>query len=234
MKKDRPLLKDFVVPFLIMLGITGVGIALFMFTIGLGGDIAPAVAVGDEMSKPTVGRLIYLIISFIAFVVCAVLAESYARKERLFPAFYLGFIAGMLLWQAVGEASWHFGYDVRGAFSNFFRIEAPGSLLLVISFALLTAYLMRRRSLGFGALCTLSSFLCNWYGHFVSEGTYPLVAASMDVSKWYAISGLSVGIVLTAAAILLALRKYKDTRGRLLCSMLLYIGISVISFGFIE
>lgn len=234
MKKDRPLLKDFFVPLLIMLGITGIGIALFMFSIGKGGNIAPVVAVGDEMTKPTVGRIVYLIASLIAFVVCAVLAEKYASKGRLYAAFYTGFIAGMLLWQGIGEASWHFGYTVGESFDNFFRLESPGALWLVLAFALLTGYLMRKKCLGFGVLSTLCSFLCNWFGHFVSEGTYPLVAASMDASRWYAVSGLSVGIVLSAAAVWLALRRFRTTRGRLLCSMLLYIGISVISFGFIE
>ena len=227
-------MKEYVVPFLIMLGITGVGIAAFMVSIGLGNTIAPVTTVGDEMTKPTVGRLIYVIASLIAFVICAIVSERYSKADRVYPAFYYGFVAGMLLWQGIGEGAWHFGYDCEGSYVNYFRLESPASLFLVIVFALFTGYIMKNRCLGFGVTCTLCSFLCNWFGHFVSEGTYPLVAKSLEVGTWYAISGIIVGVILSAVAIYLPIKKYKDTKGRLLCSMLLYIGISVISFGFIE
>lgn len=234
MKKEKWVMKEYIVPFLIMLAITAAGIAVFMFTIGLGDTIAPINTVGDESTKPTVGRIYYVIFSSIAFVVTAVLAEKNAKKDKLYPAFYLGFTSGMLLWQAVGEGSWHFGYYVGESYQNYFRIESPGSLFLVLAFAFFTGYLMKNKLLGFGVMCTLLSFLCNWFGHFVSEGTYPLVASKLAVSSWYAISGLSVGIVLTIAAIILPIKKFTDTKGHLFSSMLLYIGISVISFGFIE
>lgn len=234
MNKNKWFLKEYIIPFLIMLAITGAGIAIFMFTIGLGDTIAPVTTVGDEMSKPTVGRLCYVIFSLPAFVILAVLSERFARKERIFPAFYLGFTAGMLLWQGIGEGSWHFGYYVGEAYQNCFRIESPGSLYLVIIVALFTGYLMKNRLLGFGVLCTLLSFLCNWFGHFVSEGTYPLVASNLSVSSWYAISGLTVGTGIAVAAIILPIKKFTNTKGHLLSSMLLYIGISIISFGFIE
>ena len=233
-KKEKWLMKEYIIPFLIMLAITGAGIVAFMFTIGVGENIAPVNTVVDEMTKPTSGRLCYLIFAAIAFLVCAVLAEKFARKDRIYPAFYLGFTAGMILWQCVGEASWHFGYSLEGGYYNYFRIESPGALFLVLAFALFTGYLMKNGLLGFGVLCTLLSFLCNWFGHFVSEGTYPLAAEVFSVGTWYAVSGVVCGVILTAVAIILPIKVYKDTKGRLLCSMLLYIGISVFSFGFIE
>lgn len=234
MNKEKWVMKEYIVPFLIMLGITAVGIVLFMFAIGLGDNIAPVNVVGDEMTKPTTGRLMYVIFGLVLFVILAVLSEKKARAEQLFPSFYLGFTAGMLLWQAIGEGAWHFGYYVGQDYNNFFRIESPGSLFLVLPVAFFTGYLMKNRYLGFGVICTLLSFLCNWFGHFVSEGTYPMVSSSMEVGTWYAVSGLTVGTILTAVAIILPIKKLKDTRGHLLCSMLLYIGIAVISFGFIE
>ena len=233
-KENKWVMKEFIVPFLIMLALTAVGIAVFMFTISLGAEIAPVNQIADEMTKPTSGRLCYVIFSMIAFIICAILAEKFSKEGKLYPAFYTGFLAGMLLWQSIGEGSWHFGYTLEGTYLNFFRIESAGSLLLAISFGLLTAYMMKNRCLGFGVLCTVLSFLCNWYGHFVSEGTYPLVANSLSVSTWYATIGLSVGTIISVAAVILAIKKFKDTRGHLLCSMLLYIGISIISFGFIE
>lgn len=233
-KESKWVLKEYIVPFLIMLAITGAGIAVFMTVIGLGDTIATVNQVADEMTKPTLGRLVYVIVSLVATFLCAAWAAKCATKDKIFPAFYLGFTAGMLLWQAIGEGAWHFGYMVGDNYINFFRLESSGSLFLVISFAALTAYLMKSRVMNFGVLCTVLSFLCNWYGHFVSEGTYPYVAKFFSVSTWYAVSGLMVGIILTVAAILLPIFKYKDTRGRLLCSMLLYIGISVMAFGFIE
>lgn len=226
--------KEFILPFLIMLAITAAGIAVFMITIGFGKNIAPVQTVGDEMTKPTVGRICYEIVSFVGFVLCAIIAEKKSKAGKIDSAFYIGFLSGMLLWQSLGEASWHFGYSVGGTYFNYFRIEAPGALLLVIVFGILTAYLMKKRALGFGVLCTLCSFLCNWYGHFVSEGTYPLVAKSLPVSTWYAISGVTIGTIVSIAAIILPIKVFKDKRGHLLCSMILYIGISIISFGFIE
>lgn len=233
MNKEKWLMKEYIIPFLVMLAITGAGIAAFMFTIGVGENIAPVNTVVDEMTKPTSGRLCYLIFAAVAFLVCAVLAEKFAGEGKIYPAFYLGFSAGMILWQCVGEASWHFGYSLEGGYFNYFRIESPGSLFLVLVVALFTGYLMKNDLLGFGVLCTLLSFLCNWFGHFVSEGTYPL-ANSLPVGTWYMISGLVVGTILTVVAIILPIKKFTDTKGHLLCSMLLYIGISVISFGFIE
>lgn len=232
--QSKWVLKEYIVPFLIMLSITGAGIMVFMFVIGLGNTIAPVNQVADEMTKPTVGRLVYIVASLVAAFLCAACATKYATKDKIFHAFYLGFTAGMLLWQAIGEGSWHFGYMVADNYINFFRIESSGSLFLVISFAALTAYMMKNCVMNFGVLCTVLSFLINWYGHFVSEGTYPYVAEIFSVSTWYAVSGLTVGIILTVAAIFLPIFKFKDTKGRLLCSMLLYIGISVMAFGFIE
>lgn len=217
-----------------MLAITGVGIAAWMFAIGVGNVNGPAVQIADEMTKPTTGRLTYVILGFIAFVVTAVLAERFAKQDKMYPAFYTGFVSGMLLWQSVGEGSWHYGFDVFGGYQNFFRIEASGSLFLVLPFALFVGYLMKNRLLGFGVQCTLLSFLCNWFGHFVSEGTYPLVSGFLTVPQWYPIIGLGAGIIISVAAVILANKKYKDTRGHLMCAMLLYIGISIVSFGFIE
>ena len=228
------ILKEYTIPFVIILAITAAGIAVFMFVIGLGDTIAPVNQVFDEMTKPTVGRLIYVITSLVAFFVCAIIAARCAAKEKIYWAFYLGFLAGMLLWQAIGEGAWHFGYLVDGNYVNFFCMESSGALFLVIPFAVLTAYLMKSRVLNYGVLCTILSFLCNWYGHFILEGTYPYVSGYFSVSTWYMICGLTVGTAITAAAMLLPILKFKDTKGRLLCSMLLYIGISVIAFGFIE
>lgn len=232
--KNKWVWKEFILPFLIMLGLTGIGIAVFMFTIGLGSNIAPTSVICNETTKPTSGRMAYIIFSFAAFVVTAFLAEKFSKQEKIYPAFYTGFLSGMFLWQAVGEGSWHFGYQLGESYLNFFRIESAGSLFLVITFALFTGYVMKNRLLGFGVLCTILSFLCNWYGHFVSEGTYPIVSGFMSVSTWYATIGLSAGIIISAAAIILACKKFTDTKGHLLCSMLLYIGISIVSFGFIE
>jgi len=232
--ESKWVLKEYIIPFLIMLAITGAGIAVFMFVIGLGNIIAPVNQVGEELTKPTLGRLVYVIVSLAATFLCAVCAAKCATKDKIFHAFYIGFTAGMLLWQSIGEGAWHFGYMVEDNYINFFRIESSGSLFLVISFAALTAYMMKSRVMNFGVLCNVLSFISNWYGHFVSEGTYPYVAEFFSVSTWYAVSGLTVGIILTAAAILLPIFKFKDTRGHLLCSMLLYIGISIMAFGFIE
>ena len=214
--------------------ITGIGIGLFMSVVGLGGNVAPVNQIPDGVTKPTLGRLVYVIVSLIGFTVCACTASRCAKREKIYSAFYIGFTAGLFLWQALGEGAWHFGYTENGVYLNFIRLEATASLFLVPVFALFTAYLMKHSSLDFGVLCTLLSFLCDWFGHFILEGFYPFVSGFMTIDTFYRISGSVLGSAMSAAAVLLAARRYKDLKGRLLCSLLLYIGVSVIAFGFIE
>lgn len=76
--------------------------------IGRGALLGTPELVGDELSSPTLGRLVYMLLSFILAFVLTVLASSFAKKDRDVPAFWCGFAAGILLWQAVGEEAWHF------------------------------------------------------------------------------------------------------------------------------
>ena len=226
--------KEYLLPFLILLVITGAGIALFMVVIGWGEPVAPVNQVMGLTTKPTLGRLVYIVAALIGFVVCFLIAGRCARRNKLYPAFYIGFTAGLLLWQAIGEGAWHFGYTEDGTYINFFRLEASDSFFLVVVFAFFTAYLIRYSAPDFGALCAILSFVCDWFGHFLMEGTYPLVSGFMTDSTWYSVVGFTVGIALSTTAVILPIRRYKDLKGHLLCSMMLYIGISVMAFGLME
>ena len=58
-------------------------------------------------------------------------------------------------------------------------------------------------------------------------GTYPFVEGQMDEHLWHLISGLVFGL----GACILGQRHALDTKARLCCSMLFYMGIGIIVTG---
>ena len=185
---------------------------------------------GDEMTQPTIGRLIYGIIAFVLWFVLSCIASNAAKKDRHYTSSFVGFAAGILLWQFIGEISWH--YSIGGV--NFVPFESITTLPMAFLFILLMIYGKKNHSFDWGIWCMLLSFAFNWMGHYITMGTYPLVEPFIDQHTWYVRVSTVVGICGFVYSIIFLLMRAKTRRGRILASMITYISIGILVFGIIE
>ena len=98
-----PLLAEFLILILCMI--------CFAAFVKIGPMIQEPEMLGEEMSKPTAGRLAYGVLSLILWYVCSCIASKAADKEKHYTSSLIGFLAGILLRQCIGEISWHFSVD---------------------------------------------------------------------------------------------------------------------------
>lgn len=211
-----------------------IGLAALMFFCALfiykGSLIGEEQLVGNEMSSPTVGRLIYLFLSFFLGLALGVAAHRYEKKNKTRISFWCGFCSGIFLWQAVGEEAWHF--SVNGI--HFVQLESISAFPLVILFVLMIAYGYRFHSFDWGIWCTIISFACNWLGHYVTIGIYPFVAGLIESHGWNVYSGSICGGVMLAVSIRYLLRHGDTLKGRLFASLLTFIAIGIVSLSIID
>jgi hypothetical protein len=226
----RELLLEYLVPLLAEFLILAVCISFFYLFYDLGPMIEEPALVGEALTKPTLGRLAFGIAALLLWFVFTLVASKLAKKERHYTSSFLGFAAGILLWQFVGEISWH--YSVGGV--HFVPLESVTTLPLAILFILLLIYGKKHHSFDWGVWCMLLSFAFNWMGHYVMEGTYPFVESMVDQHTWYVCAALVSGLCGLICSIIFLLFRARTVRGRLLASMLTYISIAVIAFGVIE
>lgn len=95
MNKRNVILKEFVLPLFAQFGILIVTILLHRIFIGQGPNILNSVQIGDETTKPTLGRLCYVIFAFVMFLVCAIVAIK--KEEKVYVSFFLGIMSGTFL-----------------------------------------------------------------------------------------------------------------------------------------
>lgn len=186
--------------------------------------------VGGQMTNPTVGRLAFGILAIVLWFVLSFFASKAAKKDKHFASSFMGFAAGILLWQFIGEISWHFSVD--GV--HFVPFESVTTFPIACLFILLLIYGKKNHSFDWGIWCMLLSFAFNWMGHYVMEGTYPFVAGMVDKHLWYTIASAVAGTCGLIYSIIFLLFRVKTRRGRILASMLTYISIGVIAFGLME
>ena len=186
--------------------------------------------VGGELTNPTLGRLMFGVIALALWFVFSYAASKAADTERHYLSSFLGFAAGILLWQFIGEISWH--YSVGGV--NFVPFESVTTLPAAMLFIILLIYGKKHHSFDWGIWCMLLSFAFNWMGHYVMEGTYPFVAGIVEKHIWYTGTSLITGVCGLVYSIVFLLFRVKTRRGRILASMLTYIAIGIIVFGLME
>ena len=189
-----------------------------------------SVMVGDEMTKPTAGRLIYGVFAFGLWFVLSYIASNAAKKDKHYTSSFVGFAAGILMWQFIGEISWH--YSVGDV--NFVPFESITTLPLAFLFILLMIYGKKNHSFDWGIWCMLLSFAFNWMGHYIMEGTYPFVESIIDQHTWNVSVSTIAGICGFVYSIIFLLMRAKTRRGRILASMITYISIGVLAFGILE
>lgn len=224
-------LKEGILPIFGIIGITIVLVAILAVCLYLGKgteSIIPVHVHEGETVDPSLPRFIFM---SVAFVVALLLAGRADKTEKLFPAFWIGYTGGTLLWQSVGECSWHFGIPCEDYLICFPHLEAANSTLLVILFTLLLVYCYKRNAFSWGMWCYILSFTGNWFSHFFIIGTFPYAAAFMEEAQWYALAGGVLGGLITIAALALIFWRAGTTKSRLLCSLLLYFGIGMIVTG---
>ena len=202
----------------------------FRLVKALGPMIEEPALVGEEMTKPAAGRLGYGIFAMVMWFVFSWIASKAADKDKHYTSSFLGFTAGILLWQFIGEISWH--YSIGGV--HFVPFESVTTFPLACLFILLMIYGKKHHSFDWGIWCMLLSFAFNWMGHYVMEGTYPFVASYVDQHTWYIGASLVAGILGFIFSILYLLFRVKTRRGRILASMITYISIGVMAFGMME
>ena len=188
------------------------------------------VDVAGEMSEPTVGRLVFGIVTFVLGITVIPIANLLNKKDKDIFGFGLAFLSGVLLWQSIGECLWHF--QIGGV--QLVRIESIQSFPLVIVFTILLIVCGLFFNKNFALWIAVLSFACNWLGHYITIGLYPLVSSGVDWKVWaYTMSGV-IGGVATLVGLMLSLFFPKNKKGVYLASMLLFIGLGVIYFGFTE
>lgn len=201
--------------------------ALFIYR---GALIGEQKLIGDEMSSPTVGRLIYMILSGVLAAALSVAASLFAKADKDVPAFWCGYAAGIFLWQTVGEEAWHF--SVGGI--NFVQLESIAAFPVILLFIFMMIYGYRRRSFDWGIWCMLFSFACNWVGHYVTVGIYPFFEGLIESHTWNVTAGSIGGAVVFILSIVYLLFKGDTKKGRMFASMLTYIAIGITALSIID
>ena len=226
----RELLLEYLLPLFAEFLILAVCILSFYQFYERGPMIESPTLVGEAQTKPTAGRLAFGAAAIVLWFIFTFIASKAAKKDKHYTSSFFGFTAGILLWQFMGEISWH--YSVGQV--HFVPLENVTSFPMACLFILLLLYGQKHHSFDWGVWCMLLSFAFNWMGHYVMEGTYPFVASMVDQHTWYIGASLVTGIACLIYSIVYLLFRARTKRGRLLASMLTYIAIAVMAFGIME
>ena len=226
--------REVLLPVAGLLGITAVLVVLFAVIVFPGKNLTPVIPPhldDGEMVDPNPLRLAFMLVGLVVAIILACVAIRKGEKGKTWPAFWIGYAGGTLLWQSMGECAWHFSIKGEDFLMCFPHLEGSSAVFLMLMFTLLLLYAYRHDSFGWGMWIYLLSFLCNWLGHFVMIGTYPFVAGVMKEQAWYILSGIVLGSLTCVLAVLMGLTSARDLKSRLCCSLLLYMGIGIIVTG---
>ena len=134
-------IKEGIIPALIQFIILAFVIIEFAVFIGSGNglpNLIPSVLNGGEPTNPNIIRLVYIIAAFFGSLICAAISSHLCKDEKnTVKSFWISIAGGTLLWQSVGECSWHFGLKCENRYLSFVHIENGSSLFLLILFCFL-------------------------------------------------------------------------------------------------
>lgn len=231
----------------ILTAIAALLICLYLFVIGLGNNMCASIAPTIEyynqhsqVSNPSVLRLIYMFVAIGGGV--AILIISQKRQFNTLVGLILGFTAGLLLWQGIGECSWQFGLwegiPTSRVLVNFAYIKGiPRSFLLVI--CVFTAlYINRKGVLNWPLQIAVLTFIGIWalsWAVITLGALWPASLRYHNPYHWPAIIGILVGLhgALTILLQLFVLRKVpteKSVYVRIVLFLLL-AGLAGVGFG---
>ena len=230
----RTALREGVAPLGAIVLITIGLVAVFALCLHFGADLPPVIPEhldDGEMVDPNPLRFAFMLTAFVLSFFLARHADRQGERGKVFPAFLTGYAGGTLLWQSVGECSWHFSIVCEDYLMCFPHIEGASALFLVIITVILLNYCRKRHAFGWGVWVFVLSFVGNWFGHFLQIGTFPLVSAWMDEHDWYLLTGGILGPAVALTALALNFFWAQDPKARYCCCLLLYFGIGMIVTG---
>ena len=230
----RVIVKETILPLGGIIVITGILVAIFALCLHWGSGLEPVIPIhvdDGETVDPNPLRLAFMITAFLLAFPLAYVADRKGKSGKTLPAFWIGYCAGTLLWQSVGECAWHFSIQEEEYLMCFPHIEGASAIFMVIITTILLVYCYRRRAFTWGVWVFVLSFVGNWFGHFVMIGTYPLVHFLMDEDVWFKGAGAILGTLTCISAVLLSVYAARDTKARLCCCLMLYFGIGIIITG---
>lgn len=194
--------------------------------------------VAGEETNPSVGRLICCLVYFALSITLVVVAGKIwkADQSKMLRTFAPAVLGGTLLWTAVGECSWHFGFNVLSdegdvIFASFPRIESVQGIPFFVLTILIIVACFRRMS--FPLATYILAFVGNWYGHLCMIAFYPVASAmglKMELGQFYKISALVNAVLIAAAGVYLIAGKTKRTT-KYLASIAIYVALGNILFG---
>lgn len=214
-------LKEIGLPLIAQFGLLIAVIQIFHLSFIIFPDtfIMEPIIVGIEESEPMVSRLIYMFFGIIMSVILIYVSE----KLSTLPSFFVAFSAGVMMWQAVGECSWHF---------DFTQLEGFESGIILILFIILLLYAYRHNSFGWGVWSFMLSFMTNWLGHYIMLGTYKFAPAGMAEDKWFLISGVVGGTLILIIPVYIFFKKKNDLKTNLIISAFIFMSLGVYAGAF--
>jgi len=232
--------KHGVIPFFVMIIFVSLTIMLSNLIKSLNETEIQVVSyVADEETNPSYGRLIYclssFVVSFILITIAKIIYES--KYNIMLLTWTISVIGGTMIWQSVGEYSWHYGLWVRTEegdyiFENFPRIESFQGFQLLIPLLILFFYI--RNKIDFCVLTYIATFLSNWLGHILLIGTYHIAInfkLSMDILTWFKISGIVNAVIFFIIGTILILSDKTSKETKYISTLCWYIGVGDIVFG---
>ena len=114
------------------------------------------------------------------------------------------------------------------------KIENISSLFIIIPATILCIFVVSKTYVNRSIKIFIISFMNNWLGHFLMEGTYPIFSKFLEQAQWYKISGLSIGLFLILFSLYLVFYASTNNHARLTSSMFLQLGICISIIAFIE
>lgn len=220
----------FLYAFLIQVGLLLVCMRTHRTCIGLGNELAHSETVRGQLTNPTLGRFIFMLVAFVLFAFLTFFAEKISQKGKIYLPFALGTLAGTFLWQAIGEDAWHFSMD--GIYMV--QLESIEVLPLAILFLIAFFCLCKKQILGWGVWSMLLSFGTNWMGHYVLECMGVPFKSFIPENIFMICIGCGLGSVLFVLGLIYGLKKGKTVKQRFEMAVLCYFAMALIAFGIME
>ena len=176
-----------------------------------------------------------MVVALAASFVVAAWADRLSAKGKDWAAYWAGGLGGTLLWQSIGESSWHFSVMVEDELVCFPRLESVQTLFVMIPWIMLMVYAWKRNSFSWGMWAFILVFMVNWFGHFAMIGTLPIVntlcGCDIEEAVWYRWTGGIAGGLCALYAVYIAFVNATDRKGRLAASLLLFNGLGMVVTG---
>lgn len=231
--------KEGIIPFFIQFAIVIAFIFFFVFVIANDANydlpnVPDEIIGGVVVNDPNVIRLIYMILCFPAIFFLLKWAKKFQEPKK---AFWPAMLAGILLWQAIGECSHHFGLYMEGTFVFFPSIEGPQGLFILIFLLPMLIYFKKMKAYSWVASIFILTFMTNWVCSFLIAGIAPMLsvdASYFNPMHWPKFAGIIFGLHGSMMLVWRILAKAKTTEERLVLSVLLYGFVGLFIEGFFQ